>query len=170
MPLSWNIIEFKNGPEHDKSNKMMSVPNKDSDQPGHLPSLIRILAVRFMGSSGPKHSPGSQRRLRSDRGGASWSESLLAAQVILLFLLCSGWNDFSYILNTLSLLFPGIKWNFSKPHVSPEWPHTRSEGKLIRIVTKPTKWLCTQQRLRSAWASAQSDQSLCCPHEETLSP
>ena len=29
--------------------------------------------------------------------------------------------------------------------------------------------MCTQQRLRSAWASAQSDQSLRCPHEETLS-
>ena len=29
-----------------------------------------------------------------------------------------------------------------------------------RDMTKPTKWLCAQQRLRSAWASAQSDQSL----------
>ena len=28
--------------------------------------------------------------------------------------------------------------------------------------------LCAQQRLRSAWASAQSDQSLRCPHEKTL--
>ena len=27
---------------------------------------------------------------------------------------------------------------------------------------KPTKWLCAQRRFRSAWASAQSDQSLCC--------
>ena len=33
-------------------------------------------------------------------------------------------------------------------------------------MTKPTKWLCAQRRLRSAWASAQSDQSLRCPHEE----
>ena len=30
--------------------------------------------------------------------------------------------------------------------------------------------LCTQRRLRSAWASPQSDQSLLCPHEETLGP
>ena len=30
--------------------------------------------------------------------------------------------------------------------------------------------LCTQQRLRSAWVSAQSDPSLRCPHEETLGP
>ena len=35
---------------------------------------------------------------------------------------------------------------------------------------KPTMWLCAQRRLRSAWASAQSDQSLRCPHEETLGP
>ena len=27
--------------------------------------------------------------------------------------------------------------------------------------------MCTQRRLRSAWASAQSDQSLHCPHEES---
>ena len=31
---------------------------------------------------------------------------------------------------------------------------------MSRLVTKPTMWLCAQQRLRSALASAQSDQSL----------
>ena len=30
--------------------------------------------------------------------------------------------------------------------------------------------MCTQQTLRSAWASIQSDQSLHCPHEESLGP
>ena len=35
---------------------------------------------------------------------------------------------------------------------------------------KPTIWLCAQRRLGSAWASAQSDQSLRCPHEERLEP
>ena len=29
---------------------------------------------------------------------------------------------------------------------------------IVRYVTKPTKWLCAQRRLRSAWASTQSDQ------------
>ena len=29
-------------------------------------------------------------------------------------------------------------------------------------MTKPTKWVCAQRRLRSAWASAQSDQSSLC--------
>ena len=31
-----------------------------------------------------------------------------------------------------------------------------------RLMTKPTKWLCSQQRLRSAWAFTQSDQSSLC--------
>ena len=35
---------------------------------------------------------------------------------------------------------------------------------------KPTTNLCAQQRLRSAWASVQSDQHLRCLHEETLGP
>ena len=33
---------------------------------------------------------------------------------------------------------------------------------MSRDMTKPTKWLCTQRRPRSAWASAHSDQSLRC--------
>ena len=32
--------------------------------------------------------------------------------------------------------------------------------KYLNRMTKPTNWLCTQQRVRSAWASTQSDQSL----------
>ena len=34
--------------------------------------------------------------------------------------------------------------------------------KLSRVMIKPTKWMCAQRRLWSAWASAQSDQSLRC--------
>ena len=41
---------------------------------------------------------------------------------------------------------------------------------MSRLVTKPTKWLCAQRRLRTAWASAQSDQGFRCLHEETLGP
>ena len=32
-------------PAHDKTNKMACGPSKDSDQPGHLPNLIRVFAV-----------------------------------------------------------------------------------------------------------------------------
>ena len=36
---------------------------------------------------------------------------------------------------------------------------------MSRNTTKPTNWLCAQRRLRSAWASTQSDQTLPCQHE-----
>ena len=36
---------------------------------------------------------------------------------------------------------------------------TKHSAEMSRDMTKPTKWLCAQRRLRSAWASAQS--SLC---------
>ena len=35
---------------HDKTNKMACAPSEDSDQPGHLPSLIRVFAVHSVGS------------------------------------------------------------------------------------------------------------------------
>ena len=35
-------------------------------------------------------------------------------------------------------------------------------------MTKPATGMCAQRRLRSAWAFAQPDQILRCPHEEAL--
>ena len=37
-------------PPHDKTNKMTCAPSEDSDQPGHLPNLIRGFAVHWTGS------------------------------------------------------------------------------------------------------------------------
>ena len=42
------------------------------------------------------------------------------------------------------------------------WYSSIYVNNMSRDMTKPTKWLCAQRRLRSAWASAQSDQSLRC--------
>ena len=39
----------ENEPPHD-NNKMACAPSEDSDQPGYPPSLIRVFAVRSMGS------------------------------------------------------------------------------------------------------------------------
>ena len=50
-------------PPHDKSNKMTFAPSEDSDQPGHPPSLIRVFAVRSIGSLVPNVASGEQRRL-----------------------------------------------------------------------------------------------------------
>ena len=45
-------------PPHDKPNKMTFVPSEDSDQPGRM---IRVFAVRSMGSLGPSFASGGQR-------------------------------------------------------------------------------------------------------------
>ena len=37
-------------PLHDKTNKMTCAPSKDSDQPGHPTSLIKVFPVLSMGS------------------------------------------------------------------------------------------------------------------------
>ena len=39
---------------------------------------------------------------------------------------------------------------------------------MSRDMTKPTNWMCAQRKLRSAWASAQSDQSRHCALNEKL--
>ena len=51
-------------------------PSKDSDQPGHPPSLIRVFPVRSMGSQGPKLCSCGQRRLWSDWANAQADLSL----------------------------------------------------------------------------------------------
>ena len=40
-------FSVQNMSPHDKTNKMACAPSKDSDQPGHPPSLIRVFAVRM---------------------------------------------------------------------------------------------------------------------------
>ena len=62
------------------------------------------------------------------------------------------------LIRSVSLLFVYGKNRFSHDmaHIIVNFVH------LSRLVIKPTKWLCAQRRLRSDWASAQSDQSLCC--------
>ena len=37
-----NDVKLPNEPPHDKTNKMTCAPSEDSDQPGHLPSLISL--------------------------------------------------------------------------------------------------------------------------------
>ena len=57
-------------PADGTTNKMACAPSEDSDQPGHPPRLIRVIAVRSLGSKGLKLSSCGQRRLRSD-----WADS-----------------------------------------------------------------------------------------------
>ena len=54
-------------PPHDKTNKMAFAPSEDSDQPVHLLSLIRVFAVRSMGSWEPNDSEDSDQTERMHR-------------------------------------------------------------------------------------------------------
>ena len=48
---------------HDKTNKMACAPGKDSDQPGHLPSLIRVFTVHMKKPWVLSYPLSAQRRL-----------------------------------------------------------------------------------------------------------
>ena len=73
--------------------------------------------------------------------------------------------------------FVVVLWQISRPVQQYFPPYqswvglcTKFQKQMSHLMTKPTMWLCTQRRFRSAWASTQSDQSLHCPHEERLDP
>ena len=70
-------------PKHDTTNKILCVPIKDSDQHGHLPSLVSLCCPS---EESIFSSDGQQRLTRLD-GCPGWPESSLGAQSILL---CSG--------------------------------------------------------------------------------
>ena len=76
-------------------------PSEDSDQPRLLPSLIRVFAVRSMGSLGPKVSSCGQRRLLSDWADAQADLSLRRAHThfvgfVMSRLTCIFWFDFCF--------------------------------------------------------------------------
>ena len=81
-------------PPHDKTNKMICAPSEDSDQPGHLPSLISVFAVRSMGSWGPNVSSCGQRRHWSDRADAQADLSLRWAHMSFMWRLICEWPFF----------------------------------------------------------------------------
>ena len=55
--------QIKFEPPHDKTNKMACAPSEDPDQPGHPPSLIRVLAVRMKKAWVLSYPLSAQRKL-----------------------------------------------------------------------------------------------------------
>ena len=77
-PLKWQM-DLSNELPYDKTNKMACAPIKDSDQPGHPPSLIRDLAVRMKKAWVLSYLLSAQRRLWSDWADAQADLSLIWA-------------------------------------------------------------------------------------------
>ena len=80
-----------NEPLHDKTNKMACAPSEDSDQPGHLPSLIRVFAVRMKKAWVLSYPLSAQRRLWLDWAGLSlrWAHSHFVGFVMRRLKCCS---------------------------------------------------------------------------------
>ena len=80
IPLSARLRAYvwkkTSEPLHDKTNKMACAPSEDSDQPGHLPSLIRVFALRTKKAWALSYPLSTQRRLWSDWADAQADLSL----------------------------------------------------------------------------------------------
>ena len=129
---------------------MTCAPSEDSDQPGHLPSVIRVFAVCSMGSQGPKVPSSGQLELWLDWADAQADLSLSWVHRSFCWICCAvahmSWRCIAVTcLHEFRIIWAGA------------WQNQQNG-------------MCTQWRLRSAWASAQADLSLRCPPEESLGP
>ena len=120
----------------------------NSGQPGHLPSVISLYCALigklrtqgFFMQTANSDQTGQMSRLIWVFAGCTW-----------ICWFCRAMVQMPYASPSLSFL----QLCHKVPHVS--WQNKHND-------------MCAQWRLRSDWASAQSDQSLRCPHEESLGP
>ena len=100
-PLIFYLTGFAsckwNEPHHDKTSNMACASSKDSDQPGHPPSLIRIFAVCLKKAWVLSYPLSAQRRLTNLGRCLGWSESSLGAHAISLVLSKCGSDNISGI-------------------------------------------------------------------------
>ena len=131
-------------PPHDKTDKMACAPSKDLDQPlGIRPvwSPVRMKKAWVL-----SYSLSAQRRLCDQTGRILW----LSVPII---------HNECYTGNTT--LRGTICRCILKIDIFLHW-RIKEIRQVSHDMSKPTKWVCTQRRLTSAWASAQSDQSSQC--------
>ena len=117
-------------PLHDKISKMTFVPSEDADQPGHPPSLIRVFAVRSLGSLGPSFASGGQRWLWSDWADAQADLSLRWAHRSFCWF-CHAVAQFSYwkhfrnhfVLHCNEFAYAQLTWCKRCSQTPPRWRH-----------------------------------------------
>ena len=96
-PLHWSLKE----PPHDKTNKMACAPSKDSDQPGHPTSLIRVFIVRMKKPWVLSYPLSTQRWLWSD-----WADVQADLSLHLAHMSCSWFcHAAAQIMCTFMLIF-----------------------------------------------------------------
>ena len=77
-------------PQHVKTNKITCAPSKDSDQPGHLPSLVSLRRLHEETLVPWPYLEHTAKNLIWLGGCPGWYESSLGAHIILLVLSCCG--------------------------------------------------------------------------------
>ena len=110
-------------------------PTEDSYQPGHPPSLIRVFAVGMKKVWVLSYPLSAEQRLWSGWADAHADLSLRWAHT----------HFVGFVMSrlTCTCVHTDNLWTFQS---MPNYKH----GHLSRDMTKPTKWVCAQRRLRSA--------------------
>ena len=108
-------------PPRDKTNKMNCAPSEDSDQPGHLPSLIRVFAVCMKKHWALKYLLSAQWRLWSDWADAQADLSLRWAHMSFCWF-CHGGAHLLPLKTHISLLIHTVWSGFLGQSVSSQIP------------------------------------------------
>ena len=106
-PFLLQLADHVYEPPHDKTNKVACAPSKDSDQPGHLPSLIRVFPVHMKRAWVLSYPMSTQGRLWIRLGRClGWSESLLGTHATMLVL---SWGSWYLYTSSDGILSDGLK-------------------------------------------------------------
>ena len=130
---------------HDKTSKMVCAHSEDSDQLGHSPSLIRVFDVRTMKAL-VLSFPMSASEDSDQTGRMPRQIWVFAGRNVILLVLTWG----GLICKSQKGLHQQYRCPFRRFVI------------LYGPGRAKTYAICEQQRCRSACASAQSDQGLCC--------
>ena len=107
-----------------------SLPSEDSDQPGLPPSLIKVFAVRSVGSLGPNFASGGQRWLWLDWVDAQANLSLRCAHRSFCWF-CHAVAQFSYwnhfrnhcVWHWNEFAYASLTWCKRCSQTTPRWQH-----------------------------------------------
>ena len=147
-----------------KDPSFLQVDSEDSDQPGRIPRLIWVFAGHTC------HFVGFVTRwliLLCLRAGYCKTYKMACASSEtpigpLMHTVCSEFLLSVWSSLELFAIYSIYSKDSVRQHLCAVWSVFNILAYMSRDMTKPTKWVCAQRRLRSAWASAQSDQSLHC--------
>ena len=138
--------------------------NKGADQPAHPRSLISTFIVRCLDSiislvSISEISNLYVASVSAKAGmGITWSKTPKTGFLV---------TRLNYTFYTRLLLFD-LFYHLAAFYTAAKWIYYMNIHVWAASWQNEQNGLCAQRRLRQAWASAQSDQSLRCPHEESL--